>query len=104
MPASMTPRSCFHVTVPFMSKQNSPSLPRSATIARPLVAGVAEAWLAFTCRFSRGTPVCTARSHSTAPVLLSIASSRHVCDTMSSAGSTPALPVRSDRRLLRRLR
>ena len=72
-----------------MSKQNSPSLPSSATIDRPSVAGVAEAWLALTCRFIRGVPWCTARSQTIFPLARSTAISRQVCGPVSVAESMP---------------
>ena len=74
-----------------MSKQNNPSEPSSATIAAPLVAGVAEAWDALTCLFTRGTAVCTGLSQAMRPDALSMASSRQVCGTRSFAGSIPDL-------------
>ena len=52
---------------------------------------VAEAWLAFTCRFIRGTPWWTARSQTIFPVCLSTAISRHVCGPVSVAESIPDL-------------
>lgn len=74
-----------------MSKQNRPSDPSSATIARPSVAGVEDAWLALTWRFTRGTPRWTSRFHTIFPDALSIAISRHVCSTASSAKRMPPL-------------
>jgi hypothetical protein len=74
-----------------MSKQNRPSLPINATMTSPLVAGVADAWLAFTCRFRRGTPWCTVRSHTIFPLCRSTAMSRQVCGPVSVAESMPDL-------------
>ena len=58
---------------------------------RPSVAGVAEAWLALTCRFIRGVPSCTARSQRIFPLAGRRASSRQVCGPVSVAESMPDL-------------
>ena len=74
-----------------MSNAKSPSEPMSVTMYRPSVAGVADAWLALTCRFMRGTPSYATVSHTTLPDCLSMAINRQVCLPLSLAGSMPDL-------------
>jgi hypothetical protein len=89
-PTSITPRSARHLSTPFMSKAKRPSDPIRATMERPSVAGVADAWLAFTCRFMRGTPSQATEFQAIRPDCLSSAISRHECRPVSAAESIPA--------------